>query len=297
MRSLVTACASLWAVILLEIPQVRCEMKEAELNMAPWSFDDQYSGCEDRMAEKISSTGLLETELNNDGKFKEAWQKAEQTWGERKRNGTIPALPPGFTDEHGIAILVYTGAFYYRLNEAVRWVGVSPQDYMETFPYKALHYYLTRALQLLEKNCFGGCQTVYRGAKNIHFTPSSGKGSTIRFGQFTSTSLKKDVALFFGNDSFFTIKTCLGACIASMAALVTENEVLIPPYEIFNVTNFNKDEHTFVLTSTEMRCSNYNCTYLGGGKPNACGHAGKKPSPWFCGVDSPGWVPVVLGQC
>ncbi|XP_030055715.1 ecto-ADP-ribosyltransferase 5 isoform X2 [Microcaecilia unicolor] len=271
MKPLTATCASLCAVTLLLLPQVRCEVKEVKLDMVPLSFDDQYNGCEEEMANKIMATRLLQTELDANDDLKQAWEKAKRKWEERK--GTLPELPAGFKDEYGIALLVYTGSFYSKFNQEVRFVGYSAQDYMEHFHLKSLHFYVTRAVQILKNNCYSGCRTVYRGVKGIHFLPALGIGSKVRLGQFSSSSLKKDVANFFGNDTFFTITTCLGPCISGYAYLSTEEEVLVPTYEIFNVTAFNSTAHTFVLNSTGRTCSNYNCTYLGGGKPDACSHA------------------------
>ncbi|NXU92934.1 NRT2 ribosyltransferase, partial [Xiphorhynchus elegans] len=56
-----------------------------------------------------------------------------------------------------------------------------------------------------------GCLHVYRGVRGIRFTAQPGQ--IIRFGQFTSCSLKKDKAKQFGNDTFFEVDTCHGAAI------------------------------------------------------------------------------------
>nr|XP_033806423.1 ecto-ADP-ribosyltransferase 5-like isoform X4 [Geotrypetes seraphini] len=255
-----TACA----VILLALSQVGCQMTEVELNMAPLSFDDQYSGCEEKMAAKMTSTDLLEKELERNSIFNEAWEKAETEWKATKGDGTLPQLPAGFKEEHSIAVMVYTGSFYSQLNEAVRLTGLSNNTYMEHFHYKAFHYYLTRALQLLKKDSSSGCQTVYKGVQGVLFKPSLGIGKTVRFGQFTSASRESFMAELFGTDTFFTITTCLGADLAFLSNQNFEEEVLIPPYEVFNVTEFNQKDHTFVLKSTKRTCSNYNCAYLGG---------------------------------
>lgn len=60
----------------------------------------------------------------------------------------------------------------------------------------------------------------------------------IRFGTFTlSTTGKKIVRDSFGATSCFEITTCFGADISHYSVFTGEREVLIPPYEVFTVTN------------------------------------------------------------
>ncbi|XP_068845021.1 ecto-ADP-ribosyltransferase 5-like [Capricornis sumatraensis] len=167
------------------------------LSLAPDTFDDAYVGCSEEMEEK--AVLLLEKEMANHPLLRESWKTAQKAW-EQKRPGLI--LPPGFRSQHGIAIMVYTNSsntLYRELNQAVRTGGGSWESYKNHFPFKALHFYLTRALQLLRGG--GGCsrqpgQAVFRGVGTIHFEPKS-VGDSIRLGQFTSGSLDETVARGF----------------------------------------------------------------------------------------------------
>ena len=139
---------------------------------------------------------------------------------------------------------------------------------MNHFPFKALHFYLTRALQLLQGG--GGCsrepgQEVFRGVRRIHFVPKS-VGDSIRLGQFASSSLDEAVARGFGSATFFSLRTCSGAPIQALSVFPEEREVLIPPYEVFVVRNFSKDGNKSLMTlaSSDQMCSHFNCAYLGG---------------------------------
>ncbi len=78
-------------------------------------------------------------------------------------------------------------------------------------------------------------RVVYRGV-GLKF--SSKVGETIRFGSFTSTTGKLSVSEAFqeGDDgTLFVIKTKIGASISMLSEFPNEDEVLIPPYEIFRI--------------------------------------------------------------
>ena len=211
---------------------------------------------------------LLEKEMANHALLRESWETAQKAW-EQKRPGLI--LPPGFRSQHGIAIMVYTNSsntLYQELNQAVRTGGGSWESYMNHFPFKALHFYLIRALQLLRGD--GGCsrepgQAVFRGVGTIRFEPKN-VGDSIRLGQFTSSSLDEAVARRFGNATFFSLRTCFGAPIQALSVFPKEREVLIPPHEVFVVTSFSKEGNKSLVTlfSSDQMCSHFNCAYLGG---------------------------------
>ncbi|KAM4796245.1 ecto-ADP-ribosyltransferase 5-like [Rhinophrynus dorsalis] len=234
--------------------------------MAPAAFDDQYFGCREEMEAKMPS--LLEAEKSLDPDFKGIWEKAASEWKNRTLRMSLPTLPEGFQEEHGIAILVYTNknyptpdlSFPSRFNRAVRTSAASVEDYHKRFHFKALHYYLTTALQLFKPRC----NTVYRGIRDIHFQPPNGSDPLIRFGQFTSSSFSQKTAKEFGQDSFFHITTCYGVDIMLLSMDRGENEVLIPGGEIFRVSNYTTEGGQFVLKSTKHLCHHYNCAFLGG---------------------------------
>ncbi|XP_031467966.1 NAD(P)(+)--arginine ADP-ribosyltransferase 1-like, partial [Phasianus colchicus] len=105
------------------------------------------------------------------------------------------------------------------------------------------------------------CYNVFRGVKGIRFTAK--EGQTVRFGQFTSASLKKDAAEDFGKDTFFVINTCYGVPINPLSYFPDEQEVLIPPFEVFEVI---KISHSNGNNQIELRYkekkSNHNCELL-----------------------------------
>lgn len=217
---------------------------------------------------------LLKKEMADHALLRESWETAQKAWEKKRPRLT---LPPGFRSQHGIAIMVYTNlsnTLYRELNQAVRTGGVSRESYMKDFPFKALHFYLTRALQLLRGG--GGCsrepgQVVFRGVGTISFVPKS-VGDSIRLGQFTSSSLDETVARGFGSATFFSLRTCFGAPIQALSVFPEQREVLIPPQEVFVVTGFSKDGDNSLVTlsSSDQMCSHFNCAYLGEKKRKSC---------------------------
>ncbi|XP_053418768.1 ecto-ADP-ribosyltransferase 5 isoform X2 [Nycticebus coucang] len=253
------------------------------LGLAPDTFDDAYVGCSEEMEVKAAS--LLKEEMTHHALLRESWEAAQEAWESRRRGLTLPS---GFKAQHGIAIMVYTNSsntLYWELNHAVRTGGGSREHYMRHFPFKALHFYLTRALQLLRGS--GGCsrgsgEIVFRGVSSLHFEPKR-LGDSVRLGQFASSSLDKAVAHRFGNATLFSLRTCFGVPIQALSVFPEEREVLIPPHEVFLVTRFFQDRAQSLVTlwSYNQTCSHFNCAYLGGEKRWGCVFApgGQPESP------------------
>ncbi|XP_040282588.1 GPI-linked NAD(P)(+)--arginine ADP-ribosyltransferase 1 [Bufo bufo] len=230
--------------------------KESILDMAPMSFDDQYRGCSEAMEEEISQ--LFQSEYAANKEFADAWDTATFKWNQERRR--YLGLPKGFKDEYAIALFAYTinGPLHKVFNGAVRDAGQSKQYYLKNFNFKVLHYYLTKALQVLDEVDTTACHKVFRGIKGIKFKSESRK--PVRFGQFTSSSKNDQNALQFGEDTFFSIQTCYGVNIKNFSFFPGEEEVLIPPYEKFKVTNFTRDRDRNVISLQSLEKSSvYNC--------------------------------------
>ncbi|XP_075705105.1 erythroblast NAD(P)(+)--arginine ADP-ribosyltransferase-like [Rhinoderma darwinii] len=230
--------------------------KESLLDMAPTSFDDQYRGCSDVMEEEIPQ--LFKMEYSTNKEFAHGWDTATFKWQEEKKR--YLSLPKYFKDEYAIALLAYTinGPLHKVFNEAVREAGQSKQYYLSNFKFKVLHYYLTRALQVLDAVETPACHTVFRGIRGIKFKSEYRK--PIRFGQFTSSSMNDQNALQFGEDTFFSIHTCYGVNIKNFSFFPGEDEVLIPPFEKFKVTNFTRERDRNIITLQSLEKSSvYNC--------------------------------------
>ncbi|XP_067145616.1 ecto-ADP-ribosyltransferase 5-like [Apteryx mantelli] len=255
-------CLLVLALAVLSEQSLRSTFEWAEppvLDIACDAFDDQYRGCTQEM--EIHAKKLLSKEKAANAEFSQVWKKAEAEWS---RQHSKLSLPAGFRTEYGIAVLVYTAdsGLYKDFNTAVAQDGRDRRSYLRCFQYKAMHYYLTRALQVLRQDCTSTYRPeVYRGVSCLHLHP---QGETVRFGRFTSTSLDKQEAMKFGTDTFFTIHTCYGVPISRLSFMPQEQEMLIPPYECFRVVNYARSggSNEIVLHSQNSTFSRYNCEYV-----------------------------------
>ncbi|NWU73766.1 NARE ribosyltransferase, partial [Pterocles burchelli] len=232
-------------------------IKEMALDMAPTAFDDQYRGCSRMMEEELRE--LNRTEFANNSIYADAWTHAAAEW--RNRRGRVP---PALRPEQAITLLAYTqhGPLYQGFNAAVRKAGRSRGEYLGTFRFKALHFLLSEALRTLRDTRPRRCHQVYRGVRGIRF--SAQPRQPVRFGHFTSTSLQKERALSFGQDTVFSVETCYGVPIQDFSFFPEEEEVLIPPFESFEVTNITRDgDGVLIQLRSRAALSTYNCELLG----------------------------------
>ncbi|XP_072183161.1 ecto-ADP-ribosyltransferase 5-like isoform X1 [Excalfactoria chinensis] len=238
------------------------------MDMSRDAFDDQYEGCAEAM--EAAGPALLERERarGESRLFRRVWGRAGERW-QWVKGALSPRLPPGFKDEHGQAVIAYTDNDLHRVfNAAVRAAGRSWAAYNASFPFKALHFYLTRALQLLRVPCEAAYGTaVYRGMAHARYQLRG--ASPFRFGSFASCSFSKERAESFGQDSFLSIRSCFGVPIHAFSLYTEEEEVLIPGHEIFWVFP-DSGTHRFVLRSTNRTCSHFNCAFLGREKSPEC---------------------------
>uniref|UniRef100_A0AAZ3QJL5 NAD(P)(+)--arginine ADP-ribosyltransferase n=1 Tax=Oncorhynchus tshawytscha TaxID=74940 RepID=A0AAZ3QJL5_ONCTS len=209
------------------------------LDMVPDSVDDMYNGCTEQMYNKVQKEYLVH---ENKEPFKNAWK-----WAERCYN-----VGDKLSHNHIKAICAYTTghpSIHSEFNQAVR---TNRYEYTTSFQFHSLHFLLTDAIRLLKKKT-----NLFVGKVN----------KTIRFGYYASSSLNKDNSEF-GDKSCFEIETCFGAYLKSFPKMGTkEEEVLIPPYEVFNVTEVLKKEDDPTLwcdvvnklQSTKIAKSNLNC--------------------------------------
>ncbi|XP_035036921.1 ecto-ADP-ribosyltransferase 5-like [Hippoglossus stenolepis] len=241
-------------IILKEVDQ----SSNIPLNMVEESVDDMYFGCNELMMRMVKSKYFEEKYVNKT--FENAWNEAEKCAEER-----IARLEDeGLTKDHLRAICVYTyDEIYSVFNNAVR---IKRNNYRSSFQFHYLHFMLTSAVQILNNNNY--CHTTYR-RNSERFTGQI--NHIIRFGSFASSSYKPYLVRF-GNETCFKIKTCSGAFLKHYTFYNYEDEVevLIPPYEMFNITEIVKDNSkirdmgltsckvVYVLESAGFK-SNLNC--------------------------------------
>lgn len=219
------------------------------------SIDDIYFRCQPEMLDRVMKK-FFDRETR-ESKYAQFWSKAEDCARQRLPNGQAD----GLTVQHLQAICVFTDNDVYRdFNTAVR---TQRNQYGSSFQFHALHFLLTSAIQILQKsNCY--CHKTYRRTE-YKFTGQVGQ--IIRFGAFASSSYRTDLTRF-GEETCFEIKTCYGAFLKNYSVFEDEAEVLIPPYEMFNITRvFSgklkhevlKDCHVVFVLESAGEQSNLDC--------------------------------------
>ncbi|XP_052408197.1 NAD(P)(+)--arginine ADP-ribosyltransferase 2-like isoform X1 [Carassius gibelio] len=235
------------------------------LDMALNSVDDLYYGCKEKMAKQVDKE-YLKKELRNSVDFEKVWKISKK----KVSRNFLGKLKPN----NKIAIYAYTYTqnnthIYVKFNNDTRY---GKQNYpVMKYKWYSLHFLLTEALHILKKKQ-NTCFDTFRCTK-VKFE-NDVLNKEVRFGSFTSSSLDRSIAKRFGTESCFEIHTCEGANITKYSMLRHEEEVLIPPYEKFNVTDIrtrtNQKNHgcktVFVLNSTGIR-SDLNCALYNQPRP------------------------------
>ncbi|NWI95984.1 NRT2 ribosyltransferase, partial [Pitta sordida] len=239
-------------------------LREIEFNMAPNSFDDQYRGCRRAMNRRLPGLNRSEFVVNND--YAETWAKATARWYGRGSHAGSQLRP-----ELAVALLAYSmeDGLYKGFNRAIRTAGRSHREYLRHFHFKVVHFLLTEALyELRGAQSHPRCLRVFRGTDGVRFIAR--RDQVVRFGQFASTSLRRNVSEFYGNETFFEIDTCHGASVRNFSLYPEEDEVLIPPFETFKVTRVtHRGNKTQMWLRAHGAHSNYNCVWLRGDVPGA----------------------------
>ncbi|XP_059817275.1 NAD(P)(+)--arginine ADP-ribosyltransferase 2-like [Hypanus sabinus] len=172
----------------------------------------------------------LEVERKRNPKLNEVWKCALERMG-----GIRP--PDGLRREHLLAVYAYTDSicnnFHSDFNSAVRMDGAGDSVYAAKFPFKSVHYLLSVALARLREIAGKAPGTTYRGMSRPVILPKEPK---MIFGSFTSSSLDRSIAKKYGNQTFFEIKSQFGVAIHEYSGKREEKEVLIPPFEEFEIT-------------------------------------------------------------
>ncbi|XP_047434992.1 T-cell ecto-ADP-ribosyltransferase 1-like [Mugil cephalus] len=217
---------------LLPISSQKTSNQAIPLSMVKDAVDDMYNGCRAKMEQTVKDQ-YFKKETSGNSQFGKAWKEAENCT--KKALKKKEKIDQALTEDHMKAICVYTAErpkIYDVFNEAVR---TNRKVYGTFFKYHSLHYWLTSAVQILRNN--QNCWNTYRRT-NAAFTGSVNR--IIRFGSFTSSSLFANLTQF-GDKTCFKIETCLGAYLKNYSYFKTEEqEVLIPPYEMFKITKNNE---------------------------------------------------------
>ncbi|KGL76059.1 Ecto-ADP-ribosyltransferase 4, partial [Tinamus guttatus] len=200
--------------------------------------------CREQMMEELERGDYFQREIAANKNYLSLWKQAQEN---------LLKSPVGLLREmhesHAVVLMAYTmnSSLHSQLNWATSIAGSSPEHYRHNFSFKYFHFYLTTAIQIMkqwqntkESTGKNKCYRVHRGVKDLYIKAMV--GSRVRFGRFTSTSRLWKEAQKFGNETLFTVTTCLGAAVQGFSHYTSEKEVLIPPYEIFLVKNFSQTQ-------------------------------------------------------
>uniref|UniRef100_A0A8C3QMZ8 NAD(P)(+)--arginine ADP-ribosyltransferase n=1 Tax=Cyanoderma ruficeps TaxID=181631 RepID=A0A8C3QMZ8_9PASS len=227
--------------------------------MAQNSFDDQYQGCGPAMTAALPA--LNRSEFRKNPFFAWVWPHAVAEWQRLGSPASLLSSP-----DQAIAIMSFMpySCLPNIFNIALRVAGRSPQDYRDNFHYKTLHFLLTDALAKLRDAQKGKCLDVFRQECWVRF--EARRGDTVRFGEFFRMRLRKTTEQGCPDEAELQVHTCHGARIPYFSPNPEDREVLIPPFETFEVTEVTrKGNKTQILLHSTGTSSKYNCEWLKGG--------------------------------
>ncbi|XP_074415737.1 erythroblast NAD(P)(+)--arginine ADP-ribosyltransferase-like [Zonotrichia albicollis] len=235
------------------------------LDMAPYSFDDQYQGCGPAM--KAALLTLSGSEFQQNEEFAEVWVKAATAW--QSRGPPVSPLSP----DQATAIMAFTMTNPRTFNDAVSVVGRSRQLYRDNFQFKTLHFLLTDALSTLRDAQKGQCRDAVLNVCNTRFETQ--RGATVRFSQFMMVFQSEEIGEC-PSEARLELRTCHGVEIQFFSEFPEPAIVLIPPFETFKVTQYTQEgDKTQIQLQSTGTYSKYNCEWLGGGSiPRATFHLG-----------------------
>ncbi|XP_061779127.1 GPI-linked NAD(P)(+)--arginine ADP-ribosyltransferase 1-like [Nerophis lumbriciformis] len=231
----------------------RCSVQSPDralLNMETESIDDMYEGCRSKMDEVIDLLGVFER--RNNKLFASVWAFAETR-----------ARTPVHKDmkrRHAIALYAYTSAPALRreFNAAVK---EGKRNYStHEFQFHYFYFYLTEVIQLLRGN-LTSCRTSYHRTSGRHDLNVA--NTKMRFGAFVWAASNKQRFESIGQVSCFEIHSCLCADVTFYSAKSQPGQVLIPPYEVFTITEVLTDEQwcnaVYKIQSSETFRADLNC--------------------------------------
>lgn len=176
--------------------------------------------------------------------FSEAWRNAEQH--------TRKPQHKHLEKDHSAALYMYTKSMLQPVNLNFKSANRTGKP-KETFESRSLYSFLTEGIQILKHSQVTCVSTHFQAETLLHLNISN---KQVRFSTFMLGSDEWD---FARNISCFEVQTCFGADITYYSALKKNNQVLIPPYEIFKVTDIQTE--TKECRISYRLTSNMNCVY------------------------------------
>lgn len=169
-----------------------------------------------------------------------------QAWSDAEQRAREPAHKY-LEKHHSVAIFKYTQAPNQDCTTD------KTEQHLRTAESHSLYSLLCEAIQVLKHSQVTCVDTRYRTETLLNLSISD---EHVRFGTFV---LGSDGQIFNRNASCFEVHTCFGADISHYSALKRSKQVLIPPYEIFKITDIQTEASRCKIIY-RLR-SNLNCVY------------------------------------
>ncbi|XP_042340203.1 ecto-ADP-ribosyltransferase 4-like [Plectropomus leopardus] len=188
--------------------------------------------------------------LVTDAAITQSWYTSKnfsQAWSNAGQKAKKP-VHQYMEKHHSMAIYMYTNMLH-----PVMTAGRGGKPPEETFESPSLYFSLSEAIQILKHSQVTCLSTNYRTEALLHLNISD---KLVRFSTFILGSDRRD---FTRDTSCFEVYTCFGADITHYSALKLNSQVLIPPYEVFKVTDTETDTQKCKVVYTLK--SNLNCVY------------------------------------
>lgn len=223
------------------------------LDLAPECIDEMFDGCKSEVAATmIDVFGVFEWNFNKN--FANAWALVE--------NQIQRPVPEPLTEDHSISLQMYTNQKTKLIQRDFTNVLRYGKDVYNTpgFRFHYFYFYLIDAIQRLHQIQTTCVTTYYGTGKQYQMKVNH---TLMRFGQFVWAQQDKNLLLPENKISCFEIFTCFGADISDFSAVSVKGQILIPPYEVFEITDVQSKstwcDVIYKLRSTKIPRSNFNC--------------------------------------
>ncbi|XP_030002704.1 T-cell ecto-ADP-ribosyltransferase 1-like [Sphaeramia orbicularis] len=155
---------------------------------------------------------------------------------------------------HAVALYLYTNILLQSVNQDSNAAAETGKQLGGNKPavYGSIHLSLGEAVQTLKHSQVTCLHTNYRTDTALHLNISN---KQIHFSSFVLASSE----LNFTSKICLEVYTCFGADITYYSALKLKNQILIPPYEVFKVTD--TETNTDRCQVVYRLKSNLNCVY------------------------------------
>lgn len=247
-RQTISACV-ITSLVLLELLLLVCviylTLSWQDIVGEDLTFDlnDTHDDCRSK-ATVVTDEPVMQT-LNTRTNFSQAWSYAEQKAEEPAHDY--------MEKHHSVAIYMYTNVLQKTTKPDFVNTERTGKQLKETFESRSLYLSLSEAIQILKHSQVTCLHTNYRTQTLLNLNISD---KLIRFSTFI---LGSDGWGLTRNASCFEVHTCFGADVTHYSALKQDSQVLIPPYEVFRVTDIETDAQKCNVIY-KLR-SNLNCVY------------------------------------